>query len=94
MRCELEEKCAGIDHLIRGGSHATEGNKKKMKNIQAMVLERFTAVEDDMDKNDKRLKGFEVSFKTALTKLEETLVSYSKISIARLQKKIEVDVNE
>ena len=94
MKCELDEKCAGIDHLIRGGSHATEGNKKKITNMQAMFHERFSAVEEDMANNDKRIKGFELSFKTALTKLEETLVNYSKVSIARLQKKIEVGVAE
>jgi len=65
-----------------------------MKKIEERLSGRFKKVEADAVDIASKLAEFEVVTKDAIMTLESTLINFSKMSIARVEERVNVDMEE
>jgi hypothetical protein len=66
----------------------------RMKKIEERLNGRFKKVEADAVDIASKLAEFEVVTKDAIMTLESTLINFSKMSIARVEERVNVDMDE
>lgn len=71
-------------------SNATDQNRMRMKKIEERIAKRFTKIEADCNGIMAKQSDFEMVTKDAISTLEKNLVQLNKISLQKMETRVNI----